>query len=984
MDTDIRKTMPRPPGRHLFLVFMLWAATLVPGWGSANPPGRLPFRTYGAEAGLSNQAVTSLAQDTRGFLWVGTQGHLFRFDGKTFQPFGMREGLPSGSITALAPDSTSGLWVGTFRGLARLQGSRFRTLPTPPVVVHQIRTRGTQVWAATAAGLLAGSETEMLTQVSGWTGEAKALWLPPEGEAVWASSGTSLRYREGGGSWLTQPLPEPAERILDLTGDHSGRLFVRTPTRLLVRDLQGFHAITPPSLGIPSEEAKLVVDALNRLWVPTNTGLWLLDKGVWSNIHSANGLPMGSPNTVLLDREGSLWVAGQGVHRLQGRGHWQIHREPEGLPHPNIWGITRDASGTLWIATSGGLARATERGWAPFRDSRELAFRSIAARKAGGIWACGPEGSLFSADRVLRRDDAGLPPVQGLSILEDRAGRLWVGTRQRGLYCRLPGETRFQRVPLPGGTEGERIGGLAEGPDGTIWAAGGSGLARFEAGTWTRFTEKDGLRHPHVEAVCLTRGGQILASYYEPLGFSRFSMEGPNLRLLGHEDVSTGLGTDMVYFMGEDAQNRIWVGTGRGVDVLTAGVIQHFGRLDGLAGEDCNAGAFLAEIGDVIWVGTSTGLTRGQGPWPPSDPAPAPVLLSARLEDQPLPLEEPAPLRLPHRTGDLHVRFAVPTFLHESGMESRYRFMESGEAWRTTEALELHLGNLAPGPHTLEIQSRSKKGPWGEPVRLSLTLVAAWWQPWWVRILGLALVLVGLVRVLQHHWKRLQRRNLELETLLNLADQLTRELEVANLALQQESTTDPLTGLRNRRYLDSNLSNDLAHVERAYRTFQEQGLDGAPANADLVFMIVDIDFFKRVNDTHGHMAGDAVLQQFAEILRRATRGSDTIIRWGGEEFMVEARHSQRRDIPIVAERIRRSVEMWPFVLPDGQVIRCTCSLGFAPYPFHTNHPLTWQEVVDLADQFLYRAKAEGRNRWVGQVSQREADGGPLESFSQDS
>lgn len=558
-----------------------------------------------------------------------------------------------------------------------------------------------------------------------------------------------------------------------------------------------------------------------------------------------------------------------------------------------------------------------------------------------------------------------------------------MGTRQEGLWCRPAGQQRFQHVALPGGQPHERIGGLAEGPDGTLWVAGASGLARLRSDRWTRFTTKDGLRHDHVDGVRPTRGGHVLVNYYEPLGFSRLDPAQDRLEVISHKDASTGLASDMIYFLGEDPQGRIWVGTGRGLDVVHSGRIVHHGKLQGLAGEDCNAGAFLAEPNGRVWVGTSTGLSMGQGNWDEEEPPPPTILLSAVLGNRPISLDPATPTRLSRDGSDLQVHFAVPSFLHETGLESRYRFSDSHRIWRTAPSGQLILPGLPHGTYTLEVQSRSPRGPWGAPARLAFTITPAWWQPWWVKALTALLLALGLGRLAQRHWHRLRQRNLELETLLNLADQLTRELETANLTLQQESTTDPLTGLRNRRYLDSTLGNDLAHVERAYRTFQEQGLEGAPANADLVFMLVDIDHFKRVNDTFGHMAGDAVLQQFAEILRTATRGSDTIIRWGGEEFLIEARHSQRRDVPIVAERIRRSVEAWPFVLPDHQVIRCTCSLGFAPYPFTTDHPLSWTEAVDLADQCLYRAKTSGRNRWVGHVAQSEAEGLAVESPSGD-
>jgi diguanylate cyclase (GGDEF)-like protein len=221
--------------------------------------------------------------------------------------------------------------------------------------------------------------------------------------------------------------------------------------------------------------------------------------------------------------------------------------------------------------------------------------------------------------------------------------------------------------------------------------------------------------------------------------------------------------------------------------------------------------------------------------------------------------------------------------------------------------------------------------------------------------------------VIQWQMKKLKQRNVELEVLLKLADSLTLELETANRTLQEQSLTDPLTGLKNRRYLYATIAKDIAQVKRMYRA-QEAPPGSAPIqNNDLLFFMVDVDHFKWVNDTFGHGAGDAVLQQVADLLRKATRGSDTVIRWGGEEFLVVARQANRDEAAVVAERIRRFVEKHRFDLPDGHSIHRTCSVGFTAYPLDGVESLhiEWDRVVDLADRCLYRAKEGGRNQWVG-------------------
>jgi diguanylate cyclase (GGDEF)-like protein len=195
----------------------------------------------------------------------------------------------------------------------------------------------------------------------------------------------------------------------------------------------------------------------------------------------------------------------------------------------------------------------------------------------------------------------------------------------------------------------------------------------------------------------------------------------------------------------------------------------------------------------------------------------------------------------------------------------------------------------------------------------------------------------------------------------------TQELKAANEALRNQSLTDPLTGLRNRRYLGVCMPEDIAQVVRTHRNHIRGQRDRTLLNIDLVFLMVDVDHFKSVNDRYGHHAGDLVLQQLADILRRATRDTDTVVRWGGEEFLIVARNASRGDSTVLAERIRAGVESHSFDIGTDTPIHRTCSIGYAFYPFLVDPPdaFSWEQVVDLADHCLYAAKRGGRNAWVG-------------------
>jgi diguanylate cyclase (GGDEF)-like protein len=201
-----------------------------------------------------------------------------------------------------------------------------------------------------------------------------------------------------------------------------------------------------------------------------------------------------------------------------------------------------------------------------------------------------------------------------------------------------------------------------------------------------------------------------------------------------------------------------------------------------------------------------------------------------------------------------------------------------------------------------------------------------------------------------------------------MVDRLRRtdqELSAANASLQEQTLTDPLTGLRNRRYLDFRIKEDVALVLRSHRHSEDPARARPPL--DLIFLVVDVDHFKNVNDIYGHHIGDALLQQMAAVLLSATRDTDTILRWGGEEFLVVARNTNRNEAAAMAERIRSAVEQHTFEVGTGVPIRKTCSLGFSVFPFAASAPeaCAWEQVVDLVDHCMYAAKRAGRNAWVG-------------------
>ena len=205
----------------------------------------------------------------------------------------------------------------------------------------------------------------------------------------------------------------------------------------------------------------------------------------------------------------------------------------------------------------------------------------------------------------------------------------------------------------------------------------------------------------------------------------------------------------------------------------------------------------------------------------------------------------------------------------------------------------------------------------------------------------------------------------------NLEDKVrerTLQLDKANQKLQELSLNDPLTNLRNRRYVSEFVlkasSIFLANHLKLANQIEKRDLD--IKNKVFGVYMIDIDYFKKVNDMYGHQAGDKVLITLSDVLKKLIRGNDTIVRWGGEEFLIILQNTRADYLKTFSKKVLEAVRNISFKLNDTLVIHKTCSLGCVKMPLASNHPnlLNLEHTINLSDFALYMAKEKGRNKAV--------------------
>jgi diguanylate cyclase (GGDEF)-like protein len=214
----------------------------------------------------------------------------------------------------------------------------------------------------------------------------------------------------------------------------------------------------------------------------------------------------------------------------------------------------------------------------------------------------------------------------------------------------------------------------------------------------------------------------------------------------------------------------------------------------------------------------------------------------------------------------------------------------------------------------------------------------------------------------------LRQQNSDLVTYLqnekNRVERLNEQLTDMNAALREMSLKDPLTGLRNRRYLFDILEPE-ARQFAVTKDLQIKGLNKRRILPDCTIgiFLLDIDYFKKINDKYGHDAGDVILCEISALLAHVVRAEDIVVRWGGEEFIVILKNCDNLYLPKFAIKIRKMIESRSFSINSSIDIQITCSIGFVSFPVSDIAPVvfSFEECIVLADRALYCAKSNGRN-----------------------
>jgi signal transduction histidine kinase/ligand-binding sensor domain-containing protein len=559
-----------------FGIFFSLASHVFASLGPAKSIDDFTHQNWQSGQGLPQNSVTSIAQTKDGYLWVGTEEGLARFDGIHFTVFDKQNSsLESQVIRALLVDHWGNLWIGTHgAGIFRMQDGKLA-----PV---------------------GGEERRHMNVTSIFEDSKGALWIGTDGNGL-------LCRKDGKIRTFTTADGLADNAVFSLTEDPSGAIWAGTH-RGLSRLSQGkFHNLRVED-GLGSEFVRAVaVDQQGTVWAGTVAGLSRIGSSGITNFTTANGLSGNEVFSLRVDKAGALWVGTDagGLNRLLN-GRFVAYLDEAGLLGKPIWSIFEDREGSLWAGMAGrGLSVLKETAFSTITSRDGLPSNTVLPvfeDRDGALWVGTDQGlTKRQRDRTLLFTKAdGLPDNFIFSITQDLKGAIWVGTR-RGLARISDG--KIKKFSVKDGIPSDFI--LVTYADrlGNLWIGTRAGLSRFDGSHFTTYTSKNGLSNDFVLSIQEDKQGVL---WIGTNGGGINSLINGKFHSYTTRD---GLSSDIIYSISNDDDDSLWLATNNGgINLLRKGKISNFAAAKGMYSETI-FNILDDKLGN-LWVSSNKGVVR--------------------------------------------------------------------------------------------------------------------------------------------------------------------------------------------------------------------------------------------------------------------------------------------------------------------------------------------------------------------------------------
>ncbi len=780
------------------------------------------FKNYNIDDGLPQSQIFSILQDSRGYLWIGTNGGgLSRFDGLNFVTFTKKDGLSGNTIWCLLEDKRKNLWIATENGITFYNGLHFKSL------TNKNGLSGTTVTSLAEDGqhnILAGTNNGGLNFIKIFSKDSFLIKSYNKSNGISDNSIFDIRIDYYGRIWLATigginilkflnnkissqwfkcPFISKDELVLSLAEDYRHDIYFGTENDGAFKIiLSGKDSGKISSLNqIYNFHDKTIRDIFcmknNDIWFATDkSGIEILKikngQVEHENYTTATGLPTNQILQIFQDRENNVWLGtnGSGLCRYVGDffAHYSVK---EGLSNNQVFGIKQDVQNNYWLATYGGgltqikfdNQKISATSFTTKNGLLDNFLTSIDIANDNTLWIATANKGICNFNNNKFKyytTENGLCDNHVNCIFIDTHGYIWCGTQ--GGINRFDGNNFFSITESDGLINNE-VQTIIEDKFGVIWFGTFGGLVKIEGRKMTDYDASDGLIEKRINSLAADQNGDIWIGTFGGglYKYSRSAKKGKPIQQIAGDSLLSSNNIVSLLFQDKDI---LIAGTDRGFDKIYLDQdqkivsITHYDKSNGFYGTENNLNAIYKDKTGLIWFGTIKGLTS----YNPLNESSNILPPQTHIVDLNLFFEEinwenrsynvkpwfniPQHLTLSYNRNHLTFKFIGISLSNPSKISYSFKLEGWDKDWSPPKKItEITYSGLAPGKYTFLVKAQNEKGIWNkEPITFSFEIKPPFWKTNWFIILSLISVILIIVLYIKYREKNLIKEKTKLET----------------------------------------------------------------------------------------------------------------------------------------------------------------------------------------------------------------------------
>ncbi|MDF2437484.1 MAG: Response regulator containing a CheY-like receiver domain and a domain protein [Bacteroidota bacterium] len=772
------------------------------------------FKNYTAKNGLANSIVNNIFQDSRGYMWFGTQGGgVSRFNGKTFRNFTSTDGLIANDVTFISEDRNGNIWIATSEGVSMYDGQVFKNFSkkeglSEGVVFWIYADKQNNIWFAIQDGGINkydGKSFTAFTKKDGLPSNNVFCIVEDAKNDLWLGASNGIAKYDGSRVTSYEKIDVINKKtFFSAYVDSKGVIWFggTSGNGLLRYKNKRFEDIMLPETVKNDFIGSITEDNKGNLWFATEHGVLKYENKQFHLFTEKQGLSTNGVLSVNKDYEGNIWIGTQngGVNMFNNESLVN-YTDKDGLPSNNISTICSTADGNYVVGTPGAGIFVLEKRTNTFREISgipeigEINVFSVTEARNGQLWIGAQEGVFvlgkdngkFHLITSYKKKDK-VELVAALKIIEDNNGTKWVASYGSGVF-RIKDDNLIV-YNKKNGFISDNILTIFQDSKSNLWiGTKDEGVVKFDGKSFVNYNNKEGLADKSVWSISEDDKGNLYFGTGEK-GICIF--DGKKFK---NYSVKDGLCSDYIPVLQWDNIDKcLWVGTDKGANRLTflsdmsLANVRYYGEQEGFKGLDINQNAILMDKSGLIWFGSNTGLIRYDRKYDfPNITPPKLHLTGIRLAYQNVDWKMyadsvdknrlPINLRLSHKNNNLTFDFQAFTTNNV-----KYTFILEGQddEWSPlTDKPEAVFTNIDPGKnYTFRVRAVNSNGVWNkETISFSFSIAPPWWKTWWFYTLVIALAVLSIYSFINYRTAQLAKEKKVLEEKVT---ERTVELKQAN------------------------------------------------------------------------------------------------------------------------------------------------------------------------------------------------------------